>query len=605
MADGPNRPNRPIRPRGGGPGGRRRRVVIEGGAARGRDARAARDRPAQAPARPQALVQPTGPVTVESGVTVTDLSAALGVPMSQIIKILMGLGQMRTATQSLSDDEVELIAAEVEREVTIKHAADDEEPEIVEDAGGPHGPAARCDDHGSRRPRQDDAARRDPLHRRRRDRGRRDHAAHRRVPDRGRRPQAHVPRHAGPRGVHGDARPRCEGDGHRRPRRRRGRWRDAADEGVDQPRPGRRGAHRRGDQQDRRPRREPRPGQDRARRRGPAAGGLGRHHPVRPGLSQAADETSASCWRRSCWSRTRSSTCARTRRPRPPARSSSRGSTSAAAPSRPCSSSAARCTSATRSWRATPRATSARSTTIAARRCGRPSRASLSRSSASTVRPRGRARTRRRARAPGEGHRRERAERLRREQLAQRSKTAGVALETLFERMQEGAVQDLNVVLKGDVQGSVEALMGELGKIQHPEVRVNVIHTGVGGINENDIYLASASNAPAVGFNVRPSAEARQLAEREGVDIRMYRVIYKLTEDIEQALVGMLAGHHRGSARGGRGAPSAFPARHDRGVHGHERARPPWRARPHRPGRHRDPRDGDRPASASRTTRAR
>jgi translation initiation factor IF-2 len=72
-------------------------------------------------------------------------------------------------------------------------------------------------------------------------------------------------------------------------------------------------------------------------------------------------------------------------------------------------------------------------------------------------------------------------------------------------------------------------------------VRVNVIHTGVGGITENDIYLASASNALVVGFNVRPSAEARQLAEREGVDIRTYRVIYQLTQEIEQALVGMLS----------------------------------------------------------------
>jgi translation initiation factor IF-2 len=102
-------------------------------------------------------------------------------------------------------------------------------------------------------------------------------------------------------------------------------------------------------------------------------------------------------------------------------------------------------------------------------------------------------------------------------------------------------VQDLNIVLKGDVQGSVEALLGELNKIQHPEVRVNVIHTGVGGITENDVNLASASDALVVGFNVRPSAEARQLAEREGVDIRTYRVIYQLTEDIQQALVGMLS----------------------------------------------------------------
>ena len=107
--------------------------------------------------------------------------------------------------------------------------------------------------------------------------------------------------------------------------------------------------------------------------------------------------------------------------------------------------------------------------------------------------------------------------------------------------MQAGGVQDLNIVLKGDVQGSVEALMGELQKIQHPEVRVNVIHTGVGGITENDVNLASASDALVVGFNVRPSADARQLAEREGVDIRTYRVIYQLTEDIQQALVGMLS----------------------------------------------------------------
>ena len=125
-------------------------------------------------------------------------------------------------------------------------------------------------------------------------------------------------------------------------------------------------------------------------------------------------------------------------------------------------------------------------------------------------------------------------------QLAQRSKR-GVSLETLFSQMQEGAVQDLNIVLKGDVQGSVEALVSELAKIQHSEVRVNVIHTGVGGITENDVNLASASDALVIGFNVRPSAEARQLAEREGVDIRTYRVIYQLTEDIQQALVGMLS----------------------------------------------------------------
>jgi translation initiation factor IF-2 len=132
-----------------------------------------------------------------------------------------------------------------------------------------------------------------------------------------------------------------------------------------------------------------------------------------------------------------------------------------------------------------------------------------------------------------------RMERLRREQLATQARP-GVSLEKLFEQMQEGAIQDLNLVLKGDVVGSVEAAVSELQKIQHAEVRVSVIHQGVGGITENDVNLAVASNAMVVGFNVRPSAEARQLAEREGVEIRTYRVIYQLTEDIEQALVGML-----------------------------------------------------------------
>ena len=107
--------------------------------------------------------------------------------------------------------------------------------------------------------------------------------------------------------------------------------------------------------------------------------------------------------------------------------------------------------------------------------------------------------------------------------------------------MREGAVKDLKVIIKGDVQGSVEAIVSELAKIQHPEVRVNVIHQGVGGITENDIMLAAASGGMVVGFNVRPNAETRSVAEREGVAIRTYDVIYKLTEEIEQALVGMLA----------------------------------------------------------------
>src|SRR5438552_18650521 len=137
MANG-GKPNRPLRPRGGGgAAGRRRRVVIDNQAARprqdGRQARGRQDGPLREP-RTQAPVQPTGPATVESGVTVRDFSQALGVPMPELIKILMGLGQMRTATQSLSDDEVELIAAGLKRDVTITHVGEEEEePEVFED----------------------------------------------------------------------------------------------------------------------------------------------------------------------------------------------------------------------------------------------------------------------------------------------------------------------------------------------------------------------------------------------------------------------------------------------------------------------------------------
>jgi translation initiation factor IF-2 len=134
----------------------------------------------------------------------------------------------------------------------------------------------------------------------------------------------------------------------------------------------------------------------------------------------------------------------------------------------------------------------------------------------------------------------QRALRLRTEQVAQRSRSR-VSLETLFSELKEGEVKDLNLILKGDVVGSVEAAVSELQKIQHSEVRVNVIQSGAGGITENDVMLASASNALIVGFNVRPNSEARTAADRQGVDIRTYRVIYQLTEDIEKALVGMLS----------------------------------------------------------------
>jgi translation initiation factor IF-2 len=542
MADGPNRPNRPIRPRGGGAGGRRRRVVIEGGAARGRDARAARDRSQQAPPRTQAPVQPTGPVTVESGVTVKDLSGALGVPMSQIIKILMGLGQMRTATQSLSDDEVELIAAEVGREVTIKHAADEEEPEVVEDAEAdltarpPVVTIMGHVDHGKTT--LLDAIRSTSVV---------DTEA------------GGITQHIGAYQAEVDGRKLTFLDtpGHEAFTAMRARGAKvtdiavlvvAADDGV-MPQTKESISHARAAEV-------------------PIVVAINKIDVPDANADRVKTELASEGLQPEDWG----------------------GATQFSAVSAKQQTGIddlleriLLVADAELDLRANAKAEASGpiiesrldvgrgpvATMLVQRGTLRVGDAIVAGDAAGKVRAlydyRG---DRVKEAQPGEPveilgfdhppaagelarvveHERQakdiaekRAERLRREQLAQRSASGGLSLETLFEQMQAGAVQELNIVLKGDVQGSVEAVVGELGKIQHPEVRVNVIHTGVGGITENDVNLASASNALVLGFNVRPSAEAKQLAEREGVDVRTYRVIYKLTGDIEQALVGMLS----------------------------------------------------------------
>ena len=116
-----------------------------------------------------------------------------------------------------------------------------------------------------------------------------------------------------------------------------------------------------------------------------------------------------------------------------------------------------------------------------------------------------------------------------------------VTLDNLFAKMQEGEMKDLNLIVKADVQGSAEALKASLLKLSNEEVRVKVIHTGVGAINESDILLASTANAIIIGFNVRPDAAAQASAQRAKVDVRMYRVIYDAINEIEAALKGMLA----------------------------------------------------------------
>ncbi|MGF3102602.1 translation initiation factor IF-2 [Rossellomorea sp. DUT-2] len=123
---------------------------------------------------------------------------------------------------------------------------------------------------------------------------------------------------------------------------------------------------------------------------------------------------------------------------------------------------------------------------------------------------------------------------------AQRGEKSKVSLENLFEQMKQGEMKDLNLVLKADVQGSVEALAASLLKIEVEGVNIRIIHTGVGAINESDITLAAASNAIVIGFNVRPDVNAKRTADAEGVEIRLHRIIYKVMEEIEAAMKGML-----------------------------------------------------------------
>src|SRR3954471_24003059 len=545
MADEPNKPNRPIRPRGG-PSGRKRRVVIDGGNQRGRDGRQARDRSAATNVQPRQapIAAPTGPVTVPSGVSVKDLSAALGIPVAQIIKIMMGLGEMVTITQSLSDESVVLIAAEVDREVVIKHAADDDsEPEVFEDS-------------------DDELAARPPVVT---IMGHVDHGKTTLLD--AVRETAVVESEAGGITQHIGAYQTVVGGrkitfldtpGHEAFTAMRARGAKvtdiavlvvAADDGV-MPQTKESIAHARAAEV-------------------PIVVAVNKIDLADGNVDRVKGELAQENLQPEDWG----------------------GTTQFAEVSAKAQQNLDDLLEKVllvadlelEGLKANPNAEASGPIIESRLDVGRGpvatmlvQRGTLKVGDAVVA---GDAYGRVKALFDYKGERREsagpgdpieilgfdkppaagelarvvandrearelanrRGERLRREQLAAVRPSGGVSLEGLYEQLQEGEVSDLNLVVRGDVVGSVEAVVSELSKFEHDEVRLNVIAEGVGAITQNDIMLASASDALIVGFNVRPNAEARELAAREGVEIRTYDVIYKLTEDIEQALVGKLA----------------------------------------------------------------
>jgi translation initiation factor IF-2 len=544
MANGGNRPNRPLRPRGGGgPGNRRRRVVIDNQAARPRqDARQARSgQDGQRREQRPAPAAPTGPVAVESGVSVRDFSQALGVSMGELIKILMNLGQMKTATQSLTDDEVELIAAELKREVNIKHAADEEdEPEAFDDADEAlrarppvvtimghvdHGKTTLLDAIRNAKVVETEAG--------------------------------GITQHIGAYQVDVDGRKVTFLDtpGHEAFTAMRARGAKvtdiavlvvAADDSV-MPQTRESISHARAAEV-------------------PMVVAVNKIDLPDANPDRVLADLSADGLQPEEWGGTtqvaRVSAKQQTGlddllerillvadaeldlRANPEAEASGpiiesrldvgRGPVATMLVQRGTLK-VGDAIVAGDAWGKVRALYNYKGEKLQSAGPGDPveilgfDRPPTAGELARVVD------NERTARDSAQ----KRAERLRREQRASQ-RPSGVSLENLFESLQAGEVKDLNLVVKADVQGSVEAIVSELEKIQHPEVRVNVIHQGVGGITENDIMLAAASNGMVVGFNVRPNAETRAVAEREGVAIRTYDVIYKLTEDIEQALVGML-----------------------------------------------------------------
>src|SRR6186997_2441029 len=510
MADEPNKPNRPIRPRQGAPG-RKRRVVIEGaGGQRPRDSRQSRGRSAAPPKQSAPVAPPTGPVSVPSGVSVRDFSQALGVPAAQIIKIMMGLGNMIQITQSLSDEELELIGAELSREITIKHAADEEEaPEVFEDAEedlAPRPPVVTIMghvDHGKTT--LLDAIR---------------EAAVVETEAGG------ITQHIGAYQAQHDGRKITFLDtpGHEAFTAMRARGAKvtdiavlvvAADDGV-KPQTQESIAHARAaavpivvavnkiDKPDSDPQRV-RQELTQEELQPEEWGGSTQYSDVSAREKQNLDDLVEKVLL------VADAELELTANPKAEASGPiiesrldiGRGPVATMLVVRGTlrvgdgivAGDAWGKVRALHDYRGEKVKEAGPGTPVEILGFDKPPAAG---ENARVVENERQARH-----LAGL-----RAQRVRAEQLARSSKK-GISLEDLFTRMGEGGIQELNVIVKGDVQGSLEAVVGELAKIKHPEVAVNVIHTGIGAITESDVMLASASSAIIAGFNVRPNAEAR------------------------------------------------------------------------------------------------
>ncbi len=544
MANGGNKPQRPLRPRGGTPAGRRkRRVVIDAPRPRPGDQQRGRDTGARQPREAsEAPVRDTGPVTVASGATVKDLSAALGVPAAQIIKIMMGVGEMVTITQTLADAGIELIATELGREVVIKHADEEDlEPEVYEDDEAdlaPRPPVVAIMghvDHGKTT--LLDAIRETAV-----------------VETEA----GGITQHIGAYQVDHDGRriTFLDTPGHEAFTALRARGAKvtdiavlvvAADDGV-MPQTRESISHARAAQvpivvavnKIDRPDANPTRVRQELLTEGLQPeewGGTVQFADVSAKAHEGLDDLLEKVLL------VADAELELTANPKAPASGPiiesrldvGRGPAATMLVHRGTLR-VGDAIVAGDAWGKVRALYDFRGERVKEAGPGTPVEL-LGFDKPPQAGEHGRVVENDRQARHLAGLR---GQRLRAEQLARQARR-GPSLEDLFTRLGEGVVQDLNLVVKADVQGSIEAVTGELAKFTHPEVRINVIHTGIGAISESDVMLASASNAIVVGFNVRPNADARMLAEREGVDLRTYRIIYQLTEDIQKALVGMLA----------------------------------------------------------------